>query len=43
MAWLEHSIMHKRGVARGQLGITHELSEARQGAFCYAIGPYSRR
>ncbi|WP_374522918.1 acetamidase/formamidase family protein [Hydrogenophaga sp.] len=42
MDWLKQSIMHKRGVARGQVGQTHELSEARQGTFHYTIGPYSQ-
>lgn len=42
MDWLKESIMHKRGIARGQVGQTHELSEARQGTFHYTIGPYSQ-
>ena len=42
MSWLAQSIMHTRGVARGQVGSTHELSEARQGVFHYTIGPYSQ-
>jgi acetamidase/formamidase len=42
MDWIKQSIMHKRGVARGQVGQTHELSEARQGTFHYTIGPYSQ-
>jgi acetamidase/formamidase len=33
--------MHTRGVARGEVGETHELTEARQGTFHYTIGPYS--
>ena len=41
MNWLKESIMHTRGVARGQVGKTHELTEARQGKFHYTIGPYS--
>jgi len=41
MNWLNDSIMHTRGVARGAIGKTHELSEARQGQFHYTIGPYS--
>ena len=41
MKWLEKSIMHTRGVARGKVGVTHELGEARQGIFHYTIGPYS--
>ena len=42
MDWLKQSIIHTRGVARGQVGQTHELSEARQGTFHYTIGPYSQ-
>ena len=42
MSWLAQSIMHTRGVARGRVGSTHELSEARQGVFHYTIGPYSQ-
>jgi acetamidase/formamidase len=42
MEWLKTSIMHKRGVARGQVGTTHELTEALQGTFHYTIGPYTQ-
>ena len=41
MNWLEQSVMYTRGVAKGKVGVTHELSEARQGVFHYTIGPYS--
>ena len=41
MKWLEQSILHTRGVAKGQVGVTHELGEERQGTFHYTIGPYS--
>ncbi len=41
MNWLEQSIMYTRGVARGRVGTTHELTEARQGKFHYTMGPYS--
>ncbi len=41
MSWLEQSIMHTRGVARGKVGTTHQLPESRQGKFHYTIGPYS--
>ncbi len=41
MNWLEQSIMHTRGVARGHVGETHALTEARQGKFHYTMGPYS--
>ena len=39
MDWLANSIMHRRGVARGAVSATHELSEAKQGAYRYTIGP----
>jgi hypothetical protein len=39
MKWLEQSIMHTRGVAKGKVGVTHELGEERQGIFHYTIGP----
>jgi len=41
MTWLKHSIMHTRGVAHGEVGETHELTEERQGKFHYTMGPYS--
>jgi amidase len=41
MNWLTQSIMHTRGLARGEAGTTHDLSEARQGKYHYTIGPYS--
>ncbi|APR39964.1 acetamidase/formamidase family protein [Paraburkholderia sp. SOS3] len=41
MNWLSQSIMYTRGLARGQVGTTHELTEARQGTFHYTMGPYS--
>ncbi|MEW9586189.1 hypothetical protein [Paraburkholderia sp. DGU8] len=41
MKWLEKSIMYTRGVARGEVRQTHELTEARQGKFHYTMGPYS--
>ena len=42
MSWLPESIMYLRGVAQGRVGITHELTEERQGTFHYTIGPYSQ-
>jgi acetamidase/formamidase len=33
--------MAARGVARGAVGQTHELTEAKQGTFHYTIGPYT--
>ena len=41
MKWLEQSIMHTRGVARGKAGATHQLDEARQGKCHFTMGPYS--
>ncbi len=41
MSWLKDSIMYTRGVAKGARGVTHKLTEERQGKFHYTIGPYS--
>ena len=41
MTWLDSSIMHTRGIARGKQGTTHELTEAKQGKYHYTMGPYS--
>jgi acetamidase/formamidase len=41
MAWLENSIMARRGVARGRAGAEHRLSEADQGQYHYVYGPYA--
>lgn len=41
MGWEENSIMAKRGVAQGKAGVTHELTEARQGVYHYVYGPYA--
>ena len=35
------SIMARKGVAKGAVGSTHELTEARQGRFHYVYGPYA--
>jgi acetamidase/formamidase len=40
--WLASSIMALRGVARGGIGTTHELTEDRQGTFHFTIGPYTQ-
>jgi amidase len=42
MNWLQNSVMYQRGVARGQVGTTHELTEQRQGQFQFTMGPYSQ-
>ena len=41
MGWPEDSIAVQRGVSRGAVGTTHELSEERQGTFHFTMGPYS--
>ena len=41
MSWLDASIMHQRGVARGQISHTETLTESQQGDYHYTIGPYS--
>jgi acetamidase/formamidase len=41
VSWLTQSIMHARGEAKGAVGTTHELTEARQGKYHYTMGPYS--
>src|SRR5688500_3605705 len=41
MAWLDSSIMHRRGLAGGKVGATHHLTEELQGTFHYTMGPYS--
>jgi amidase len=41
MSWLQDSIMSRHGVAKGQVGATHELTEERQGTFHFTMGPYS--
>jgi acetamidase/formamidase len=35
-------MMYQRGVAHGQVGTTHELTEQRQGQFQFTMGPYSQ-
>ena len=42
MAWLENSIMHTRGMAKGEIGETHRLTEEAQERFHFTIGPYSQ-
>jgi len=39
--WLVESIMDTRGMAKGKVGSTHDLNEARQGKYHYTMGPYS--
>lgn len=42
MSWLQNSVMYQRGVAHGQVGTTHELTEQRQSQFQFTMGPYSQ-
>lgn len=41
MAWTDSSIMGRNGVAKGQAGAKHFLSEEDQGDFHYVYGPYA--
>ncbi|HEX4260272.1 MAG TPA: acetamidase/formamidase family protein [Acetobacteraceae bacterium] len=41
MTWLEHSIMARRGVARGVAGAAHTITVADQGRYHYVYGPYA--
>jgi len=40
MNWLEHSVMARKGVAKGKACEHHEISIADQGAFHYVYGPF---
>jgi acetamidase/formamidase len=41
MAWLDDSIMARKGVAGGKPGSVHTITEATQGAYHYVYGPYA--
>ena len=41
MTWLEHSIMARKAVARGEITGTYEITEATQGKYHYVYGPYA--
>lgn len=41
MSWIDTSYMGRKGVAKGQRGATHLLTEAKQGTFRYVYGPYA--
>jgi len=41
VSWLATSIMSRRGVAGGEPGTRHELTEARQGRYHYVYGAYA--
>jgi amidase len=40
MSWLDQSIMARKGLAKGQPGSTHSITEADQGKYHYVYGPY---
>ncbi len=40
MSWLETSIMARKGLAKGQAGSTHAITEEVQGKYHYVYGPY---
>ena len=39
--WFSSSYMAQRGVARGRIGKTHQLTEAAQGSYQYVYGAYA--
>ena len=39
--WFSSSYMAERGVARGRVGATHHLTEAKQDSYQYVYGPYA--
>jgi len=41
MTWTDHSIMARRGVAKGKPGAQHSITEASQGRYHYVYGPYA--
>ncbi len=41
MTWTDHSIMARRGVAKGEPGAQHSITEASQGRYHYVYGPYA--
>ena len=41
MGWFESSYMARRGMAKGQAGTLHRLTEAVQGKYHYVYGPYA--
>jgi len=42
MSWISKSYMGRRGVAGGEAGKTHSLTEKKQGAYNYVYGPYAK-
>ena len=41
MSWFEHSIMARKGVAKGKPGAKHAITEATQGKYHYTYGPFA--
>ena len=41
MSWLKTSIMAAQGVAKGEAGAHHRLTEERQGAYHYVYGAFA--
>jgi amidase len=42
MSWVKSSIMATRGVAKGEEGEIHTITEATQGKYHYVYGPYAK-
>ena len=42
MSWISKSYMGRRGVAGGEAGKTHSLTEKKQGTYNYVYGPYAK-
>jgi acetamidase/formamidase len=40
MSWFEHSIMARKGIAKGKPGSDHTITEAQQGKYHYTYGPF---
>ena len=40
MSWQKDSIMARKGVAKGERGTTHSITETEQGKYHYVYGPY---
>jgi amidase len=41
MSWFDTSYMARKGLARGKGGVSHHLTEAKQGRYHYVYGPYA--
>jgi amidase len=42
MAWLETSIMARKGLAKGKPGKTYSITEESQGQYHYVYGPFAK-